>query len=179
MTIRLSLGLTLLACAATVGSNLQAADLRPLDVKTGEWQTTTTGQTTGMPPIPDEVLNRLTPDQRAKMEAAMAARGARGNKATVTKGCLTKEQLEKGFNTGDETTKMCTRTLVSSFGGKQELRIDCARDGMKTTGTIKVDAIDSENVKGSISMTASSGERTMNMNYTFASKWLGPVCTEK
>ncbi len=179
MTTRLSLGLTLLACAATVGSNLQAADLRPLDVKTGEWQTTTSGQTTGMPPIPDEVLNRLTPDQRAKMQAAMAARGAGGNKATITKGCLTKEQLEKGFNTGDEATKMCTRTLVSSFGAKQELRMQCAREGMKSTGTIKIDAVDSENVRGSISMTATSGDHTMNMNYTFASKWLGPVCTDK
>jgi len=160
-------------------SNVWAADFQPFHVKTGEWQTTTTGQMTGMPPIPEDVLNRLTPDQRAQMEAAMAARGAHGNKPTVSKGCLTKEQLDKGFNTGDEATKMCTRTLVSSFGGKQELRMECARDGMKSSGTIKVEAVDSENVRGSMSMTATNGDHTMNMNYTFASKWLGPACTEK
>jgi hypothetical protein len=168
---KISLGLTLLACSA-----LCAADLQPLNVKTGEWQTTTSGQMTGMPPIPEEVLNRLTPDQRAKMEAAMASRG--GAKSTVSKSCLTKEKLEKGFNTGDEATKMCTRTVVTSFGGKQEMRMECARDNMKSSGTIKVETVDSETVKGSIAMTATSGDHTMNMNYSFVSKWLGPTCSE-
>ncbi len=171
MTTKISLGLTLLAC-----STLWAADFLPLDVKTGEWQTTVTGQMTGMPPIPDEVLNRLTPDQRAKMEAAMAGRNS---KPTVSKSCLTKEKLEKGFNTGDESTKMCTRTLVSSSGGKQELRMECARDNMKSTGTIKVEAVDSRTVKGSVMMAATSGDHTMNMNYSFVSKWIGSDCTDK
>lgn len=172
MTNKISLGLTLLAC-----STLWAADFLPLDVKTGEWQTTVTGQMSGIPPIPEDVLARLTPDQRAKMEAAMSARG--GGKPTVSKNCLTKEKLEKGFNTGDESTKMCTRTMVSSFAGKQEMRIDCTRQNMKSTGTIKVEAVDSETVKGSIMMAATSGDHTMNMNYSFVSKWIGPACTEK
>ena len=49
---------------------------QPLDVKTGQWESTMTGQTTGMPPIPDDVLNRMTPEQRAKIQAAMQAREA-------------------------------------------------------------------------------------------------------
>jgi hypothetical protein len=171
--MRVSIAFTLLFC-----STVWAADFRPLDVKTGQWESTMTGQTSGMPPIPDEVLNRLTPEQRAKMEAGMQARGARGPKTTVTKSCLTKDKLDKAFNTGDDSTKACTRTLVASSGSKQEIHMDCNREGMKSSGIVKVEAIDSENVKGSMQMTMTSGERTMNMNYTFAAKWVGPACTE-
>jgi hypothetical protein len=57
--------------------------------------------------------------------------------------------------------------------------MECTREGGKATGTIKMEAVDSENIKGSMQMTVTNGEHTMNMNYTFASKWVGPVCSEK
>jgi hypothetical protein len=158
-------------------SLLSAADFRPLDVKTGQWETTLTGQTTGMPPIPDEVLNRMTPEQRAKMQAAMQARS--GGKTTVNKSCLTKDKLDKPFYTGDENTKSCSSILVTSSGSKQEIRLECNRENMKSSGTIKVEAVDSGTVKGSMQMAVTNGEHTMNMNYMFAAKWIGPVCTEK
>lgn len=156
---------------------MSAADFHPLGVKAGQWESTVSGQTTGMPPIPDEVLNRLTPEQRAKMQAAMQMRN--GSKPTVSKSCLTKDMLDKPFNLGDENTKSCSRTMVTSSGGKQEIHIECSRESGKATGTIKVEAVDSENVKGSMQMTVTNGEHTMNMNYTFASKWIGPACSEK
>jgi hypothetical protein len=174
LTKRLSISLAMLACSVA-----SAADFRPLDVKTGEWETTMTGQTSGMPPIPADVLNRLTPDQRAKMEAAMQARGMGGPKTSVNKSCLTKDKLDKPFSTGDDSTKACTRTLITSSGSRQEIRIECNREGMKSTGTVKVEALDAHNVKGSMVMAVTSGEHTMTMNYTFTTKWLGAACTEK
>jgi hypothetical protein len=107
VTKTFSIGFALLFC-----TTLPAADFSPLDVKTGQWESTVTGQTTGLPPIPDDVLNRI-------------------------------------------------------------------REGMKSTGTVKVEAVDSENIKGSMQMTVTNGEHTLNMNYIFASKWIGPVCAEK
>ena len=172
VTKTFSIGFALLFC-----TTLPAADFSPLDVKTGQWESTVTGQTTGMPPIPDDVLNRMTPEQRAKIQAAMQARG--GSKATVNKSCLTKDKLDKAFNLGDETTKSCSRSLITSSGRKQEINMDCVREGMKSTGTVKVEAVDSENIKGSMQMTVTNGEHTMNMNYIFASKLIGPVCAEK
>ena len=167
-----SIGFALLFC-----STVWAADFRALDLKTGQWESTVSGQTSGMPPIPDQVLNRLTPEQRAKMQAAIQARS--GSKTTVSKSCLTKDKLDKPFNLGDDATKSCSRTLVTSSGSRQEVRIDCNRDGTKSTGTVKMEAVDSENVKGSMQMTVTYGDHTMNMNYIFASKWTGPVCAEK
>jgi hypothetical protein len=69
--------------------------------------------------------------------------------------------------------------LVTSSGSKQEIHIDCTRDGGKATGTIKLEAVDSENLKGSMQMTMANGEHTMNMNYSFAAKWIGAACAEK
>jgi hypothetical protein len=174
-----SLGMTALVSSIAC-SAVSAADFRSLDVKTGQWETTVTGQTTGIPPIPDEVLNRLTPEQRAQMQAVMQGRGAGGaSKPIVSKNCLTKDKLDKPFDVGNENTKSCSRTLVTSSGSKQEIHIDCTRDGGKATGTIKLEAVDSENLKGSMQMTMANGEHTMNMNYSFAAKWIGPACAEK
>ncbi len=175
MTNRFAIGFAVLFCS-TACSAIWAADYRPLDVKTGQWESTMTGQTSGMPPIPDEVLSRMTPEQRARMQAAMQARGA---KTTVNKSCLTKDKLDKPFDLGDQNTKTCTRTLVTSSGSRQEIRIDCNREGMKSTGTVKVEALNSENIKGSMAMAVTNGEHTMNMNYNFSAKWVSPACIEK
>ncbi len=107
MTKRSLIGLTIV-----LGSTLWAADFRALDVKTGQWETTVSGQTSGMPAIPPEALSRLTPEQRAKVEAAMGARGA---KPIVSTSCMTKEKLEQAWNTG-QVTKTCTTSVDDFFG---------------------------------------------------------------
>jgi hypothetical protein len=173
VTVKFSMGFTLLVCASAWG-----ADIHPLDVKPGQWETTTTGQMTGIPAIPPEVLNQMTPEQRAKVESAMGARGA---KPMVSSSCKTKEKLEQAWNAGQDALKACTMAVTTSTSSKQEIHMDCNRNGMKSTGTVKVEAIDSEHIRGSIQMAAATGDdgHTMNMNYTFTSKWLGAACTEK
>jgi hypothetical protein len=159
----------MLACASAWGATL--------DVKTGQWETTTTGLMTGMPAIPPEALAQMTPEQRAKVQAAMGARGAKPN---VSTNCMTKEKLDQGWNAG-QALKACTTTVISASSSKQEIHVECKQDGAKTSGTIKVEALDSEHTRGSIQMTTTSpsdSDRPMNMNYTFTSKWLGAACTE-
>jgi hypothetical protein len=175
LTTRLSIALITLLCATLC----PAADFQPLDVKAGQWESKLTGQTTGQPPLPDELLKRLSPEQLAQVEAAIQSKGTGGLKTTVNRNCLTKDKLDKPFNLGDENTKACTRTLITASGGKQEIRLDCDRQGMKSTGTVKVEAVDTENVKGSLQMSVTNAGRTMNMNYTFVSKWVGSACTTK
>ena len=153
-----------------------AADPTPLNVKTGEWESTLTTATAGQLPIPQEMLDKLTPEQRAKMEAAMKARNGQG--ATNThKSCLKKEDLDKPFGT-DEQRKSCKQTFVTSSASHQEIHMECELGGGKQSGTLKLEAVDSSNVKGSMQMVASNGGRTMTVNTSFSSKWLGPVCTE-
>ena len=98
-----------------------AADkLQPLNVKTGLWETTTTRITSGEIPIPAEMLARLTPEQRARMEARMKANSAEKTKTNTSKSCMTKEKLEKAPFSDEQ--KECTRTIVTSTSSKAEVR---------------------------------------------------------
>ena len=74
-----SIGFALLFC-----STLPAADFSPLDVKTGQWESTVTGQVTGMPPIPEEALNRMTPEQRAQRSAERFAKSDKNSDGFLT-----------------------------------------------------------------------------------------------
>jgi hypothetical protein len=168
--MRLSIGLTMLLCGSA-----WAADYQALNVKPGQWETTVTGQMTGIPAIPAEALAQMTPEQRAKVESALGGRGA---KPMVNTYCMTKEKLDQGWSTG-QNLKSCTTTVTGSSSGKQEVHVECNQNGSKTSGTIKVEALDSEHIRGSFQMTATSeGNHAMNMNYAFTSKWLGSACSE-
>ena len=173
MKISILLGLMALIC-----SGIQAADsITPLDVKLGQWESTMTMETNGQPPIPQELLDRMTPEQRAKMEEMMKSRAARGPRTTTTKSCLKKEDLDKAMSFG--TNNRCSRTIITSSRSKQEIHIECTERGGKQSGTVRIEAASSESVKGSTEMTMTAGGRTMNVNGTFAAKWLGPTCTER
>src|SRR5215470_4183223 len=156
--------------------SLWAADtLKPLDVKTGQWESTYATQTAGPPPIPPEILAKMTPEQRARLEERAKGLGGGGKK--VTKHCFKKEDLDKALSFGPEN-KSCTRTLVTSNAHKQELQIECNSEHAKSGGTIVLEAVDSEHVKGNvhISMTSASG-KPWDIDTTFTAKWIGPSCT--
>lgn len=172
--MKFAIALTMLGCACAWG-----ADIHPLDVKQGQWETTTTMKAMGLPTIPPEVLNQMPPEQRAKMEAMIAARAGKPMSSTS---CMTKEKLQQAWNTGQQGLKACTTSVVTSTSSKQEIHMECDRNGMKTAGTIKVEAVDSEHIRGSVQMMAadpSNSRPGMNMDYSFTSKWIGPACADK
>jgi hypothetical protein len=167
MTARYALGFVLLAGAAC------AADAPPpLDIRPGMWEGTTTTETTGTPAIPPEILAKMTPEQKAMLEARMKA----GPKTTVRKHCITKEELNKGLMFGDDHGS-CQRTVVNGSSSKQEIRIECGNSGVKASGTIHVEAIDPEHVKFSVQVTSGDGSHSMKINTTGTSKWVSAPCT--
>jgi len=140
------------ACAAGAG--------HPLDVRPGMWESTMTVETSGMPPIPPEVLARMTPQQKAMIEERM-----KGNKITVNgKRCIKQEDLDKGLDWSDPKRVSCQRTLTTSTSTVQEMRLECDRNGMKTSGTVRVEALDPEHVKVTAHMTVADGAHTMTSN---------------
>jgi hypothetical protein len=166
---RTSFSLAVFCCATAM-----AADTTPLNVKPGEWETTITTESSGQLPIPQEMLDKMPPERRAKMEAAMKQR--QGGHTTTSKHCVKKEDLDKAFAKAEEN-KACTYNILSSSSTKQEIHMECEMGGGKGSGTLKLEAVDSGTVKGNTQMTMSMGPRTMNSNSTFISKWLG-ACTE-
>lgn len=171
MKINVSLGIAFLFCGAACAAD----NVQPLDVKLGLWESTTTMEHSGAPPIPAEVLARLTPEQRAKIEERAKASAQQGPKTTTRKSCVKKEDLDKALAFGNDE-KNCHRTVVASSSRKLEFHMECGAGTMKSNGTVNIEAISSEHVKGTVQMTMGDGTRSMKMNTAFESKWLGPVC---
>ena len=167
----------LLALLVLCSFSLWAGDkIQPLDIKLGLWEVTSTTAMTGMPPIPPDVLAKMPPEQRAKMEAAMGARSGASPTTTARKTCITREKMDKQTAFSDER-KNCTHTVVSSSSRKLEIKLQCTEQQNATmNGTIQVEALNSETLKGSVRMATTGGGRTMNMNSDFTSRYLGSAC---
>ncbi len=169
--------LTLWAVACLWASILLAAGkYQPLNVKTGAWETKFTTTISGAPPIPQERLDRMTPEQRAQVEAAMGKMATGRPETRTRRTCLTRKDLEKDpFN----DRKSCKETVLTSTGSKMEIKEVCTEESSTINANVRIEASDSENVKGWVQAKVTGGGNTMNVNQTFTSKWIGAACTEK
>lgn len=152
------------------------AQAEPLNVKTGLWETTWTTQTAGMPPLPKELLDKLSPEQRKKMEADLRREQAKGPDTNTDRECITKNDLEKPFQ--PDNTKECTNTIVVSTRTAQEVRLVCS-GGMPGSGTFKVAATNPENLTGSMDLKLGQGAQTMTIKGQFKARWLGNDCGDE
>jgi len=152
-----------------------AAKLQPLNVKTGLWESTRTIKRAGQMAIPAEMLNRLTPEQRARMEERMNANSAAHANTTTEKHCLTREDLDKDRLKLAET-KECTTTVLNSTIATVKAKLVCDQEGMHATGTLELVATDPEHVNGSYQSAVNGDGHTMNVEGTWTSKWLGSSC---
>ncbi|HET7213925.1 MAG TPA: DUF3617 family protein [Terriglobia bacterium] len=155
---------------------LAAGKYQPLNVKLGTWETVATTTVSGAPPIPQEMLDKMTAEQRARFEAAMSKMASGTPKTRTSKSCLTKEKLEKDpFN----DKKSCTETVLTSTGSKMEIQEVCSEENAKLVSKVRIEATDSENAKGWVDSTVTGSGKTMNITGTFTSKWVGAACSEK
>jgi hypothetical protein len=141
----------------------------PLDVKLGLWETTTIIATTGMP-VPPQVLNSMSPEQRARMEAVMKKRQLDGPKSRTHQSCLTKGKLDRPF-ANDEDEKNCTRTAVTDTRTRKEYRLEC-KGPEPRTGEARFEAVSPERVRGDFKMNTGNGVVTMEMT----GKWIAADC---
>ncbi len=152
-----------------------AAKLQAMNVKPGLWESTRTIKRTGQLPIPSEMLNRLTPEQRARMEERMKANSAAHTSTTTEKHCLTKEELERDRLTFAEA-KECSTTILNSTSTTVKAKLVCDQEGMHAMGALELVATDPEHVTGSYHSTVNNDGHTMNVDGTWTSKWLGSSC---
>jgi hypothetical protein len=152
-----------------------AAKLQPLNVKPGLWESTRTINRAGDLPIPAEMLNRLTPEQRARMEERMRAHSAAHTNTTTEKHCLTQEDLERDRMKLAET-KECTTTVLNSTSTTVKAKLACDQEGMHANGTLELVAADPEHVSGTYHSTVNADGHTMNVDGNWTSKWLGSSC---
>jgi hypothetical protein len=149
----------------------------PLDVKLGLWESTTTSQMSGAPPIPDSTLKTLTPEQRARMEQMAKAREAMGPQKHTHQSCMTRETLAKATNFAHAENGHCTPTLLRSTPRAQDLRFTCGEAGMTSTGELHIEAADNEHVSGTSIVNSAGGGNNMNVRVSFTAHWIGADCS--
>ncbi len=152
--------------------------ITPLNVKTGLWQNTATTTVTGALGMPPELMARLTPEQRARYEAAMKKHAANGTPRTRTyKSCLTQKNLnENPFDDPSRGEMKCQQTVITSTGSDLEFREHCAGGTTHADFHMKLHAIDSEHIVGNSDNTATMGGRTMHSTMKMDFKWAGATC---
>lgn len=153
---------------------LAADKLTPPNAKLGLWETTNSHQMTGVPPIPPDVLAKMPPDQRARIEAAFKQRAAPASETRQS--CLTQEKLDKGFFV--DQRQSCQRTITSSTPTLAEFHEECTNsDGSTGKADGKFEFPNPTNMKGSMQITATTAKgQTMNMKIDVVGKWVSSDC---
>ena len=154
-----------------------AMKLTPMNVKTGLWQSTSTMTIVGGLGLPPEVVARLTPEQKARYEAALQAQGGGHTRTTTSKGCLTQKDLTTDpFNQRHPDEKLqCHGTVLNSTSSDVEIQESCSGEATMNY-TMKIHAVDQEHAVGTGQGTATMGGHTMKSAVKFDSKWLGATC---
>jgi hypothetical protein len=153
------------------------ADPVTLNVRPGLWEMTVSGESTGTPTIPAEALARMTPEQRAKVEAAIGAAMASAGKPHVYKSCVTEKTLQRGFDTGESNAqRKCTRTVVSSSASAMDGREECTGGRGSVNGHFHAEAPDPVTVNVTVDLTINEGAHAMTMKRVMHGKWVGADC---
>jgi hypothetical protein len=152
-----------------------AADKMPLNIKTGLWEVTTHTGVRDDTMLPAGLLDKLTPEQRDRMEERMKARQADAQKTTITKQCVTRDELESGLLLRPPG-KSCNWSRLSSTKSKVELRGVCVDQGLKTIATLRIEALSPETTAGSVQFSTPDANTNGVAVTIFKARWIGPFC---
>ena len=165
-----SFGTTVMLAGLT--AMLAAQGAPKMDVKMGLWEMTTSMTIGGDMPGVD--TSKMTPEQAARVQAAMASMSAKPMTSTQQT-CLTKDKFEKGQMMADEKQN-CKQTLVTNTAKAYDVKLECNQNGTVSTGTVHFEAPTANTVNGKISLQSVTQGKTMNMNGTITGKYLGADC---
>jgi Protein of unknown function (DUF3617) len=160
-----------------------AQETAHLNVKLGLWEMAMDPKISGdAPSIPQDQLANMTPEQRARIQAAMQEMMASLRQPKMMKECMTPEKLAKGFNTGSQDSSNCKTSIVKNTGSEFESTQQCSdREGNRTS-KIHVSALSSDHILGTVhSDMAQSGMgqgsgKGMTFDATIEGKWVGADC---
>jgi hypothetical protein len=143
----------------------------PLGIKPGAWEMSYTSQISGET-MPQSMLDKLTPEQRAKHEERMKKRAADGPRKRTDRTCVKKEDLARDAF-GKEGQKDCQYKISSQTKSLYAATYECTGAGARK-GEIRYEVLGSEKIKGSMKMTTARGAMDMQLE----GRWLGAVCSK-
>lgn len=164
------------AVAALTLVALTAAGAEKLNVKLGLWEITSISRFSGMPPLPKEVLDKMTPQQRSEMEARIKAAAAEEPEPEVSSECITQEDLDKPFNSAN--AEECSQTIVRTTRNTQEIRLVCSGK-VKGSGTFRITTPTPESMTGDLDLKVGEGANAMTVTSKIKGRWLGADCGDE
>jgi len=152
-----------------------------LNVKLGLWEIATQANINGTPQLPDEMMAKLTPEQRARMQAAMQASMAEMTKPKLAKLCVTAEKVAKGLDIDRRERQNCQRKILSNSSSELEIQESCSEsDGtsvldqhIQLAGSLLGAA---EQLTGTVHYAKNSGGKAMGVDSNIKGQWLGASC---
>ena len=164
------LGSVVLSMATSAALVAQAP---ALNVKLGLWEITSASKVGGQIPAFD--TSKMTPEQKARMEAAMQK--VMGEHSTVVTSCMTKEKFENShfFETPDESGSTCKRTITTNTATMLDGSEVCTGEHARTLH-MHMEALSSTNWQGNVKMSTTENGRTTTVTSTITAKWLGADC---
>jgi hypothetical protein len=127
-----------------------------------------------MPSIPPDVLAKMTPDQRARMQAMMANGGP--GKPMTDQSCVTEKDLEHGIRPDNDNEKSCKVESMTSTGKTQEMHLVCTNSQGKSTGVFTITATSRESYEATMDMQMIIGGHPTTMKIHMQGKWLSANC---
>jgi hypothetical protein len=167
---------TAIAALTLTALSVAAAAPERLNVKLGLWEMTSIMRFSGMPPLPKELLDKMTPQQRAKMAADLKAAAEQEPEPETSSECITQEDLDKPFKSAN--AEDCTSTIVRTTRTSQEIRMVCTGK-TKGSGTFKVNTPTPETMNGTLDLKAGDGPDAFVIKGTIKGRWLGADCGDE
>jgi Protein of unknown function (DUF3617) len=169
-------GLTAVLLAAAAESARPAEPIK-LNIKLGLWEIATQANISGAPPIPEDALAKMSPEQRARMQAAIQASMADVAKPKLAKHCVTQEKVAQGFNLDRQhDSTACQKKLITNSSSELKLTETCAEDNGSTSIDEHVQLNNSDQVTGTVHFVKNSGGKTMTVDSTIKGQWLAASC---
>ena len=168
--------LKITAIAALLLAALSAAGAEKLNVKLGLWEMTSISRFSGMPPLPKEVMDKMTPQQRADMAAKIKAAAEEEPEPEVRSECITQEDLDKPFASGNADE--CAQTVVRTTRNTQEIRLACTGK-TKGSGVFRVTTPTPETMTGDLDLKVGEGSEVMTISAKLKGRWLGADCGDE
>jgi hypothetical protein len=147
-----------------------------LNIRTGTWEITATTQMSGAPAPPPELLEKMTPQQRAEIVAAYKAEAAKGPQTEVTRECITTEDVEQPFKSAG--AEDCTQEIVRTTRTTQEARLVCT-GAYQGSGVLRVTAPNPEAMTASLDLRAGEGRDQMTIKAQMQGRWLAEDCEDE
>lgn len=164
-----SFGVSLAMLTAALG-----AQAEPLKVKPGLWETTTVTEKSGANKPTN--LDKLTPEQRAKVEAQLAARAKK--ETHTVRSCLREAQIQSAEAfMGSAKQHGCTRKLELQTASDIRAAIECRGGANPMSGKVEMHAVGDTAMTGKSEMLYGAPDRLQLLTRSeITAKWLGAQC---